>query len=248
MASAQTNTARECARYSGPSVSPNDVADFPWEHPVPKTKFWNDLPYPLARNFLQACNAENLAYIRPATESDSEKSRREKLMLLDRWVKKKLIQEEALAAPCSFYDADYVGWERLMLASVSISKELGDLARQEDTLRLLVDRRKDRSNLSHLHNLAGMLVEKGDYAEAERLERKVEPWLISKLGRGSPQALGAKRIMVLAVWKQGRSRHADAEKLLKELQSDLSALGDGQYAVYRDEELGAMKELMTKMD
>ncbi|KAI1264318.1 hypothetical protein F5Y18DRAFT_390090 [Xylariaceae sp. FL1019] len=248
MASTQMNTETERVRYSCPSVSPNDVAHFSWEHPVPKNKFWSDLPYTLARNFLQACNADDLAYIRPLAESDSDKPRREKLQLLDRWVKKKLIQEEASAAPRSFYDVDYAGWERLMLASVSISKELGDSAREEDTLRLLVDRRKDRSNLSHLHNLAGMLVEKGDYAEAERLERKVEPWLISKLGRDSPQALGAKRIMILAMWKQGRSRHADAEKLLRELQSDLSALGDGQYAMYRDEELSAMKELMAQMD
>ncbi|KAI8631532.1 hypothetical protein F5Y19DRAFT_424097 [Xylariaceae sp. FL1651] len=233
-------------RYSQQGKDIGAAKNFSWEHPVPRNTFWDDLSFSVARNFLQAFTAEELRIVR--IDPNSTQSKEQRLRLLGKWLKKKLIQQEAQAAPQSFYDVDYIAWERVMLGSFTIQHELGDLAGAEETLRFMIDHRKDKSNLSHLHSLAALQLDRGQYAEAEETGRKVEAWLIEKLGSDSPQALSAKRVIILALWKQGRSRHAEAELLLKELQGNVNSMGSGQYAVYQDGERDLMKTLMSQMD
>jgi len=48
------------------------------------------------------------------------------------------------------------------------------LEEAEATIRELVDRRKDKSNLSHMHSLSSFLYDRGKYVEAEEMERKVK--------------------------------------------------------------------------
>jgi len=233
-------------RYSQEHKDIGNAKEFSWEQAVPKNAFWDDLPYTAARNFLQAFTDADLRIV-PINPNSTE-SKKEKLRFLARYLKKKLIQEEAVSAPSAFSETDYEGWRRVMLGSYTIQRELGDLTGAEDILRLMIDRRKDKSNLSELHTLSDLLMTRGDYNEAEETARKVETWLIEKLGQDSPQALSSKRIIILSLWKQGRSRHAEAQKLLKELQEVVTGMGNGQYAVYQDAERGLMKMLMSQMD
>jgi hypothetical protein len=182
------------------------------------------------------------------TRTHSADSRPDKLRFLGKWLKKKIIQQEAMAAPLSFLDADPAGWHRVMFASLGVQWELGDLRGAEETLRYMIDRRLDKRDKSYHYSLATLLLERGKYAGAEKAAREVEAWLVGQRGRDSPQALGAKRLVILAVWKQGRSRHVEAENLLKELRDIVSAMSSGQYAMNQDEERESIKAVMAKMD
>jgi hypothetical protein len=51
-------------------------------------------------------------------------------------------------------------------------------------MRMMCDRRKDKTNLSHFHTLAGLLFARGKYAEAEGMERDVKVWLEEKNWQG----------------------------------------------------------------
>ncbi|KAK4044835.1 hypothetical protein C8A01DRAFT_31021 [Parachaetomium inaequale] len=99
---------------------------------------------------------------------------------------------------------------------------------------MVIERRQDRSNLSHSHSLAGVLLETGRYEEAEREETAVRDWLDGRLGRESPQALGARRVVAEAVWRQGRRE--EGERLMREVEGIVEGTGeDSPYAVYRDQ-------------
>jgi hypothetical protein len=233
-------------RYSQGDKEIGDAKKFSWEQAVPKNAFWDDLPYTVARNFLQAFTDADLRIVR--IDPDSTESKKEKLRFLAKYLKKKLIQEEAVSAPSMFCETDYEGWRRVMLGCYTVQRELDDLAGAEDILRLMIDRRKDKSNLSELHTLSDLLMTRGDYSKAEETAREVEPWLSGMLGKDSPQALSSKRTVILSLWKQGRSRHAEAQKLLKELQDIVAGMRSGQYAVYQDAERDLMKTLMSQMD
>ncbi|KAI1756193.1 hypothetical protein F4782DRAFT_485157 [Xylaria castorea] len=226
-------------RYSQQDKDIGEAKNFSWEHPVPRNAFWDDLPYTVARNFLNAFTTEELSVI--PIDPDSTESKEEKLRFLSTWLDKKMAEQEA---PSSVHN---VSWEPLMIGLVSVRWELGDLGGAEEIARLMVERRKD-GNPQYLHQLAGILLDRGQYAEAESTERKVQPWLIEKLGKDSPQALSATRIIVLSMWKQGVSRHAEARKLIDELQDIVNGMAIGKYTVYQDEERELLKELMGRMD
>jgi hypothetical protein len=213
---------------------------------VPRDQFWDDIPCATARNVLQAFSDDDLRII--PTRTHSADSRPDKLRFLGKCLKKKMIQQEAMAAPLSFLNADPAGWHRVMFASLGVQRELGDLRGAEETLRYMIDRRLDKRDKSYHYSLATLLLERGKYAGAEKAALEVEEWLVGQRGRDSPQALGAKRLVILAVWKQGRSRHVEAEKLLKELRDIVSAMSSGQYATNQDEERESIKAVMAKMD
>ncbi|KAI0468222.1 hypothetical protein F4859DRAFT_491937 [Xylaria cf. heliscus] len=232
------NNPSSTVRYSQQDKDIGEAKSFPWEHPIPRNAFWDGLPYTVASNFLNAFTAEELRAI--SIDPDSAQSKEGKLRFLATWLGKKSAKQEELGP---LNDA---AWERLMLASVSVRRELGDLAGAEEIARLLVERRKD-GNLQHLHLLAGILLDRGQYAEAESTERKVEPWLVEKLGKDSPQALSATRIIIQALWKQGPTRHAEAQNLLEKSQSIVNGMESGKYTVYQDEERELLKELISQM-
>ncbi len=116
---------------------------------------------------------------------------------------------------------------------------------------MLCERRRDRGNLSHFHTLAGMLLATGRYEEAEKMEVDVKGWLESKLGKDSPQALGAWRIIVQAVWKQGAGRRKEAERLMGEMSEVIEGMRGGTYEMYQGDErryLKSMKESLRNWD
>lgn len=120
-----------------------------------------------------------------------------------------------------------------------------ELGRSEadEAMRMMYERRKDKANLSHLHTLAALALEKGRYAESEKAGTEVLVWLEEKLGKDSPQALGSRRIIAQALWKQGTSRRAEAEQVIDEFDDILAHIKSGRFATYQHEE----RELFEKM-
>jgi hypothetical protein len=55
--------------------------------------------------------------------------------------------------------------------------QLGHVEEVEKTIRTIVDQRKDKTNLSHLHSLSSLLEQQGKYAEAEDTKVPVIRWL-----------------------------------------------------------------------
>ncbi|KAK3333055.1 hypothetical protein B0T19DRAFT_115559 [Cercophora scortea] len=238
--------ATPAVRYSQGQKDIGEARNFPWEHAVPDTRFWRDIPFTAARNFLQnfSLDEENHLSINP----DTDLSHQAKLELLERLLRERLATKEADVAPQTLHETDYPAWERLYLAIVTMQKELGRAAEAEQTLRMMIENRRDKTNLSFLHSLASMLLARGEYAEAERMEREVVGWLDGRLGRGSPQALNARRIVAEAVWKQGR--RGEAEVVLKEVEGILGEdgeMGMGGYAVYREGEVEATEKLRREL-
>ncbi|KAH8821757.1 hypothetical protein F5884DRAFT_101736 [Xylogone sp. PMI_703] len=228
-------------RYSdGKSDTTGRLRNFPWEYPVPDNKFWNDLPFTVGRNFLSNYSEEEIKQL--PIDPDSALGKDKKLELLDELLHTRLASQDAAAAPETFYDVDYVSWDRLWLGIFTMQYELGRPG-AEQVMRMMCDRRKDKSNLSHFHTLAGLLLARGEYTEAEKMENDVKVWLEEKLGKDSPQVLGARRIIVQAVWKQGVSRRDYAENLLEEIKEIIEGMGSGPFGVYQEQE----RELFNKM-
>ncbi|RYP76357.1 hypothetical protein DL771_001796 [Monosporascus sp. 5C6A] len=228
-------------RYSQGKKGMGDSRKFPWEYPVPDNKFWHDVSFCAARNFLQNFSPEELGQLPIDPESTLEK--RTKIELLARILRELLQKREADAAPKTYYDADFVGWDRLWLAVYTMQDELGD-PDAERTLRMLCDRRKDKTNLSHQHTLAGLLLNRGKYAESEEMEREVKTWLDGRLGVDSPQALSARRIIIQALWKQGLSRRSEADGAITELMRIIDGMAGGQFAVYQEQERKTTEEMV----
>ncbi|KAK4044836.1 hypothetical protein C8A01DRAFT_31022 [Parachaetomium inaequale] len=106
-------------RYSQGANKPIGAAavTFSWEHPIPQTKFWDDLPYTVARNFLSLFDAAASDDPPPSFDDDdgnsggaerSTLSKTEKLQLLLRLLHDRLASRDRDAAPHSqtFYEAD----------------------------------------------------------------------------------------------------------------------------------------------
>lgn len=232
----QSTSAPEGVRYSTPNMQGKPEArNFTWEYPVPENAFWNDLKFVVGRNFLSSFSPEQISQL--PIDANSTQSKSEKLEVLLRLLQEKIAAEDAKASPQTFYDVDFEAWETAWLGVHTMQYNLGRIPEAEQTLRMLIDRRKNKTNLSHFHSLSVMLFEQGRYAEAERMERPVLDWLVGRLGDTSPQALGSRRIIARSIWKQGPERRAEAEVLFEEVKRLVEESGSGKYAVYKDEQM-----------
>ncbi|RYO94513.1 hypothetical protein DL764_007832 [Monosporascus ibericus] len=232
-------------RYSQGKKDMEDSLKFPWEYAVPNNKFWHDISFCAARNFLQSFSPEEIDQLPIDPESTLEK--RAKIELLAKLLRELFKKREAEAAPKTYYDADFVGWDNLWLAIYTMQDELGD-PEAEKTLRMLYDRRKDKTNLSHQHTLAGLLLNRGKYPESEEMEKEVKTWLDDRLGMESPQALSARRIIAQALWKQGLSRRSEADGAISDLMSIIDGMAGGRYAVYQEEERKLTNEMVHELE
>lgn len=113
---------------------------------------------------------------------------------------------------------------------------------------MLCEQRIDKSNMSHPHNLAFMLLNKGDYVGAEKMELEAKPWLEGKLGMDAPQVMKAWRTLVQAVWKQGPGRREDAERLLGEMGRLIEGMRGGTYGMYEQDERKYFKTMKEGLD
>ncbi|KAK0631541.1 hypothetical protein B0T14DRAFT_501881 [Immersiella caudata] len=235
----------ESARYStGTSNIPENVKNFTWEYPVPDNAFWNDLKFVIGRNFLSSFSPEEISQL--PIDPNSTHSKSEKLELLLRLLHEKIAAKDTKASPQTFYDVDYKSWDTAMLGVQTIQYEL-DLPEAEQTIRMMIERRKNKNNLSHFHSLSVLLFEKGRYVEAEETERPVLEWLVGRLGDTSPQALGSRRIIARSMWKQGGEKLAKAEALFEEVKRLVEESGNGKYAVYKDEQLEETEKMVEDL-
>ncbi|KAH8887397.1 hypothetical protein GQ53DRAFT_726241 [Thozetella sp. PMI_491] len=229
------------------STGKNDIGaakNFNWEHPIPDNKFWRDVHFTTGRNFLQSFPPEEVEAL--PIDPDSAESLQSKLRLLLRLLDEKLAKEDAAAAPQTYFDVAFPGWDKLMLAKFDIQDKLDD-PEAETTLRTMIDLQKDKGNLSHFHTLTMTLIKKGEYAEAEQTELPVRDWLDGKLGKHSPQSIGARRMIAEAVWRQGPARRAEAEKLFAELREIIDGSGEGPFGVYQEEHREDLEKLLAKL-
>lgn len=241
-------------RYSQGHKDIGEARRFSWEYPVPDNDFWGDLPYSLSRNVLQSFQPEKLNRISGHFKSGEKLDRTVKLQLLARLLQEELREQDATAAAnaavdsrLTFYDVDYTRWSAVWLAITSIQKELGQSVEAENTMRMLHEKRRDPANLSHLHSLASLLLARGEYVEAEKMEADVKAWLDGVLGKESPQSLSARRMLAEATWKQGETRRRDAECVLDEIRAIIEKMGSGQYAVYQEEERDMLDKLAKSL-
>lgn len=225
-------TTTGAVRYSTGENEIGDAKDFPWEFPVPVNKFWDPLHWKVGSSFLSVFRADQREKL--PIDPDSAEPVKDKLALLLKLLRQKLDDEDAANAPRTFYDVDYEAWDDVWRAINTIQREMGD-PEEEQTLRMLVDRRQDKKDLSLLHSLSALLLEKGKYAEAEANEVPVRDWLDSLRGRHCPQAISARRIIAESVWRQGVDRREEAAKLFSELEGHLEAMRGTEYEVYQDE-------------
>jgi hypothetical protein len=227
-------------RYSQNKKDIGDAKNFRWEYPVPENKFWDDFTFVEARNFLQSFSPAELENL--PIDPNSTQDKKEKLELLLKLLHDKLAAEDAAAEPETFYDVNFDAWDQLYLGVFTVKHALGH-ADAEDTLRMMIDRRKYKSNYSHQHTLSVLLFDQGKYAEAEETEIPVKDWLDGRLGKDSPQALGSRRIIGRAIWKQGPERRDEAKEIFAEVMDLVEGMTGGKYAVYQDE----MRETTEKM-
>jgi hypothetical protein len=235
-------------RYSNDAVAASDAKAFSWEAPVPVNPFWDSFDYPTARNFLGNFSDNELEQLPiDPTSTDTSTS---KLRLLLSLLETKLAQEEASTSPPqSLHQTNYPRWYSLWQGIYVLQDKLG-LPEAEQTVRMLVARRPDDdSDVRPPHLLADYLVRAGKYVEAEETERPVVAWMDTRghLGRDSPQALSARRVLVKALWGQGASRRAEAEALLEEVEGIVDGMGAGRFGVYQEEERRLNRELLAEL-
>lgn len=236
-------------RYSNGEVATSEAAKtFSWEAPVPVNQFWDSFEYCTARSFLGNFSDRELEQL--PIERDSTDDHRTKLQLLLRLLREKLAQEEAAASPPqSLHETDYKRWHSLW-QGVYVMEDKLDLPEAEQTVRMLVARMPDQSGVGPPHMLADHLVRIGKYEEAEDTERPVCAWMdaLPQLGKDSPQAINARRIIVRALWGQGPPRRAEAEALLAEINEIVHGMGGGRFSVYQEVEGRLNREMMAELE
>ncbi|KAJ5958808.1 uncharacterized protein N7479_005958 [Penicillium vulpinum] len=227
-------------RYSTGEIATAEMAkSFSWEAPVPVNHFWDSFSYCTARNFLgnfSNSELEQLASDPAGIDPENTADQQAKLQLLLQLLRNKLAKKEAeTSPPGSLYEVDYKQWYELWQGIFMFENEL-DLPQAEETVRMLVKKRPDESNVVPPHMLADYLVKVGKYKEAEEVEQPVREWMDARphLGPASPQALNARRIIARALWGQGR--RAEAEALVAKIRELVDGMTGSKFGIYQEEE------------
>ncbi|KAK0612432.1 hypothetical protein B0T17DRAFT_543665 [Bombardia bombarda] len=247
---ASTPPSEPAVRYSTARVLTSPQAQsFSWEHPIPVSPFWDPLPYPTSACFLNAFASSPAELAALPIDPASTAPNPEKITLLLSLLQAKLAREQQAITTTPLHIANHPLWSAITLGIASLQSQLPDqLAAAEVTIRALADHRIDKANLGPLHMLADHLVKVGKFVEAEETERAVLRWMEAheRLGRDSPQALGARRIIVRAMWGQGR--RTEAEEMMREIEGIVEGLGEGsRFGVYQEEERGLFGQLVGEL-
>jgi Flp pilus assembly protein TadD len=108
---------------------------------------------------------------------DDTLSKRAKLRLVLSPLREKLSSQDAAAATQTLYYVNYAAGDKLLLGIYTMQIQLGHVEKAEKPIRRVVDQRKDKTNLSHLHSLSSLLEQQGKYTEAEDTKVPVMRWL-----------------------------------------------------------------------
>jgi hypothetical protein len=242
------STATQKVRFSNGKVTAAGAAkDFVWENPVPVNKFWDSFLYCDARTFLSSFSEQELEEL--PIDPNSSQDHRAKVEFLLQLLREKLAKKEAATEPPqSLYEKDFKQWNDLWRGIYAFENQL-DLPQAEDTIRMIVRKRQDQSNLSVCHMLADHLVKVGKYAEAEETERPVCAWMDEhpSLGKDSPQSINARRIIAKALWFQGETRRSEAEAMVAEIHALAEGMGDGKFGVYQETERELNQAMMSEL-
>ncbi|KAK0644418.1 hypothetical protein B0T16DRAFT_460477 [Cercophora newfieldiana] len=139
--------------------------------------------------------------------SDAPQASKDKVALLLRLLQAKLSTEKAAAAPRPTIDP-------LVLAIYVARKRLGLAEESGPTIR---------------HG------REGGFADAEQIMGPVCDRIdASPLGKSSPLAIGARRVLLAALWKQGAPKRVAAEELVAEIKALIEGMSGGEYEVYVD--------------
>lgn len=239
-------------RYSTGQITTAETAkSFSWEAPVPVNPFWDSFSYSTARNFLGNFSdhePKQLSVDPVGINPDDTADQQKKLQLLLQLLRNKLAKEETATSQQSLYEVDYAQWSQLWQGIYILEDEL-DLPQAEDTIRMLVEKRPDTSNVIPPHMLADHLVKVRKYSEAEEVVRPVCGWMDvnPKLGKASPQALSARRTIARALWGQGPSRRSEAEALVAEIRELIDGMAGSKFGIYQEEEASLHKELVADL-
>lgn len=205
-----------------------------WKAVVPEGVFWQSLDPVISSTVVGHLSPAELNH----PNLDPSLSNPEKLDLLE----KTLIQKLPLV------DNDYTSTQSLNSALFHIYRGTGDLEKQEKVLLQLVGNPSPNGpDLPALQNLAALYEDKGEHAKAEKLARETLPLLQGHpvLGKDSPQSLGSLRILINALWKQGKTE--EAEQVIQEARSSIDNLEGGQFAAYQQEEKDALDKVVAEL-
>ncbi|ETS85938.1 hypothetical protein PFICI_03963 [Pestalotiopsis fici W106-1] len=233
---------------------------FPWDYDVPNDAFWTSLPFTTGRNFLQCFQKSEIEAL--SSQFDASLSTDDKHRLLLRIVQAKLAEAREAASqksnhhggsgksPLLLHEINYDAWQKFMLAQETMQHNLGLVADEEATLKEMLahPRPGQDKNWSALNMMSRLLEQQGRYAEAEGAALEVQPWMEAhaQVGRGSPPAMGNMRMILTAVWKQGR--FDDARSIYKEMHHLVDDMGNGKFAQYQEEEAEMLETLMTDLE
>lgn len=238
-------------RYSNDAIMTSEAAKaFTWEEPVPVNNFWDSFVYCTARSFLW--NFTDDEYAKLPINPDSSEDQRTKTLLCIELLKEKLEKEEAAASPPGFlHDTDYERWYRIWQGIYTMQDRI-ELPDAEGTVRMLVATRPEENlenNVVPPHMLADCLVKVGKYEEAEQVELPVLAWMDARphLGKESPQAINARRIIARALWYQGPSRRGEAEALVAEIHAITEGMGEGKFGDYQEEEKKLNQDMLDEI-
>lgn len=122
----------------------------------------------------------------------------------------------------------------LLIEGMAIMQStLGQKEEEENLCRELAAGSEEKDSVKAQHYLSFVLEERGYYAEAEKIALSLKPRIDKELGEDSPQAIGCRKIIARAVWKQGR--RVEARELIKEVFALIERMGEGEgkYVVYQ---------------
>ncbi|PYI04021.1 hypothetical protein BO78DRAFT_399378 [Aspergillus sclerotiicarbonarius CBS 121057] len=241
-------TTTTSVRYSTGEVATSESAKaFPWESPIPVNSFWDSFSYCTARSFLINFTSSELSTL-PIDPSSTATHETKLHLLLDLLQTKLTEKESTTTPPHSLYHTDYDRWYNLWSGIYTMQNTLS-LPEAEQTIRMLVAKRPDETNIVPSHMLAEYLLKAGKYSEAEETARPVCAWMDAqpRLGKDSPQALNARRFIAKAVWFQGPGRREEAERLVAELRGLVDGMDGGRFGVYQEEERRLNAEMMGEL-
>ncbi|KAJ7242572.1 hypothetical protein B0H12DRAFT_847512 [Mycena haematopus] len=218
---------------------------FDWDYDVPETPFWRDLPFTAGRNFLTCFSASELEDI----NFDESLSVPFKLSFLLSILEARLATRKAAVSPVPLHVADDREWQRLMLGIETMQNHLG-APEESETIRAMLDTSQGGERMSWLNMFAALKLRRGEYAEAEGLEREVLLWMQAseRMGKDSPQALGTMRRIIEAMWKQGGSKVEEARRLIQETTVLVEAMGTSKFSKYQEEERQMLQELVVQLE
>jgi len=234
-------TAGTPVRFSNHNVDKSPSAQqFPWEQGVPVNPFWDDIDWVTGIHFLGNFSDEERSEL--PIDPNSIAATNDKIKLLISLLDAKLANDETSAAPKSSAETQPKAWRSLVLAKYVLQSRVGLVTEAGQSIRQLVEHFGDSADDVLKHCMADQLVEEGgDYVRAEKIMGPLVAALDGQMTRASPQAIGGRRSLLRAVWKQGASRRADAEGVVEEIRGSIRGMVGTKYEVYvkdEEEELG----------